>query len=174
VRPIVTFAVLDAGAEDRGVLLVHHTAAAPGASDDVMLGSDAHVPVTEPLPTAAPSVHAVVVVTGHATTSTVWARAVELPATTETVVLVVPAMFPVFVRVTGFVSDVTVDEKVVVIADVPAIDPESLPMVTLDDADAVVVHSAHAALDPPATSTTVSSATRSTRRRRLTVPPASR
>lgn len=174
VRLTFTFVVVDGGADEVGVLRVHQTALAPAASFEDMLGSDAQVPVTEPLPTAAESVHAAVDATGHAMTDTACASAVELPETTETVVEVVPAIDPELVKVTGFVTEVTVDENVVVIALVPVIDADTLPIVTLDAVVAVAVQSAQAALEPPATNTAVRSAASRTRTRRLTGPPASR
>ena len=171
---MTTFEVLDAGAEACGVLRVHHTALAPAARVDVMLGSDAQVPVTDPEPTAAPSVHAAVEPTGQATTSTAPASAAGLSDWGATEVDVVPARLPVFVRVTGFVIDRTESEKVTVIWSVPLIVAASLPIVVLDVAPALVVQSAQAALEPPTTRTVVSSSVTSTRTRRFTVPPASR
>jgi len=167
-----TFVVVDAGADDVGVLRTHHTAAAPAARSEVMLGRDAHVPLTDPVPTAVDAVHAVVDATGHATTEIACASAVELPATTDTVVEVVPAIDPEFVSVTGLVTEVTVDENVVVMSLVPLIDADILPIVVLDDVVPLVVQSAQAAVEPPTTNTTASSAASTTRNRRLTVPPA--
>jgi hypothetical protein len=167
VRVRFTFVVVDAGADAVGVLLVHHTALAPAASFDVMLGSDAQVPLTDPVLTDAASVHTAADATGHATTLIVCARAVELPDTTDTVVVAVPASVPELVRVTGFVIAVTVDENVVVIALVPAIAAPVLPMVTLDAVVPLAVQSAHAADEPPATNTTVRTAASSRRSRRL-------
>jgi hypothetical protein len=132
-----------------------------------MLGNDAHVPRTDPVPTAAESVQAAADATGHATTPTAWARAVELPATTETVVAVVPASVPAFVSVTGFVIDVTVEENVVVMAFVPPTDAPVLPMVTLDAAVPVAVQSAQAADEPTTTNTTLRTAASRTLSRRL-------
>jgi hypothetical protein len=161
-----TFAVAAAGADDCRTLRVHHTADAPAASLPVRLGSDAHVPVTEPLPTAALVVQAVVDVTGHAVTATAFARAVELPDTTDTVVVAVPARVPVLLRVIGFVIEVTVDENVVVSALVPATDPVTVPIVVLAAVVPEALQRAQAALDPPPTNTAVrSTATRSRRRR---------
>jgi hypothetical protein len=83
-------------------------------------------------------------------------------------------MFPEFIRVRGFVIDVTELENVVVRSSAPPMPAASLPIVVLDVAFPVAVHSAHAALEPPTTSARLSIAARSTRTRRLTAPPASR
>jgi hypothetical protein len=167
-----TVVVADAGAEDLRVLRVHQMAEAPAASLDVMLGSDAQVPVTDPLPTAVFVVHAAVEATGHATTVTACASAVELPETTDTVVVAVPAIVPESVSVIGFVTDVTVDEKVVVSALVPAIEAETLPIATLEAVVPDALHSAQAALDPPPTNTAVSSTATTSRSRRFMRRPA--
>jgi hypothetical protein len=169
-----TFAVADGGAEAVIVDRMHHTVAAPGASVVVRLGREAQVPETDPVPTAVVVVHAPVPLTGQAVTCTACARAAELSLVTPTVVAVVPVMLLVFVRVTGAVKDVVVDENVVVIWSVPLIPAASLPTVTLDVAEPVAVQYAQAAVDPPPTK----SATRTTASRRriraVTVPPASR
>jgi hypothetical protein len=169
-----TFVVVDAGADELGVLRVHHTALAPAASFDVMLGSDAQVPETDPVPTEVDAVQADVEATGHATTLTACARAVELPDTTDTVVVAVPASEPEFVRVIGFVIDVTLDENVVVMSLVPLRDAPVLPIVTLEAVVPVALHSAHAAEDPPARNAAVSRTASRARRPRFTRSPASR
>jgi len=174
VRATVTFVVADAGADEVGVLRVHHTALAPAASFDVRLGSDAQVPDTEPVPTAVDVVQADVEATGHATTPTARARAVELPEATDTVVVAVPASEPAFVRVIGFVIDVTDDENVVVMSLVPLSDAPVPPIVTLDAVVPVALQSAHAADEPPATKTRASRSARIARSRRLTESPACR
>lgn len=74
----------------------------------------------------------------------------------------------------GFVTDVTVDEKVVVSALVPAIEAETLPIVTLAAVVPDALHSAQAALDPPPTNTAVSSTATTSRRRRFMRRPAFR
>lgn len=167
VSPMVMLAVLEAGADDVGVLRVHQTALAPAASFDVMLGRDSQVPEIDPVPTAAVVVHAAAEATGHATTLTARARAAELPETTDTVVVLVPASEPAFVSVTGFVIDVTVGENVVVMSLVPLSAAPVLPIVTLDAVVPVADQSAQAADDPPATNATVRTTARSTRKRRF-------
>ncbi|GAA3336670.1 hypothetical protein GCM10017714_00350 [Curtobacterium pusillum] len=167
VRFTCTVVVLDAGADDVGVLRAHQTAPVPAASFDVMLGNEFHVPLTDPVPTAVESVQAVADVTGQAVTVTAWARVVELPETTDTLVVAVPASEPEFVRVIGFVIEVTVDENVVVMALVPLREAPVFPIVTLEAVVPVAVQSAHAAEEPPATNAMVRAAARRTRRRRL-------
>ncbi|AOX66511.1 hypothetical protein BJK06_12825 [Curtobacterium sp. BH-2-1-1] len=167
VRFTFTFAVLEAGADEDGVLRVHQTALARAASFVVMLGSDAQVPETEPVPTEVDAVQAAVPVTGHATTLTACARAVELPDTTETVVVAVPASDPALVRVSGFVVLVTLEENVVVMSLVPVRDAPVFPMVTLEAVVPVALQSAHAADDPPTTNASASSPASTVRSRRL-------
>jgi hypothetical protein len=169
-----TFAVADGGADAVIVDRTHHTVAAPGASVAVRLGREAHVPETDPVPTAVDVVQAAVPLTGHAVTCTACARAVELSVVTCTVVAVVPTMLLLFVRVSGYVTDGVVDEKVVVICSVPLIAAASFPMVTLDDAVPVAVQSAQAAVDPPPTKSATRTTASRRRRRAVTVPPASR
>jgi hypothetical protein len=113
-------------------------------------------------------------VTGQATTVTAFASAVELPDTTETVVVAVPARVPESVRVIGFVVEVTLDENAVVRALVPLIDPATVPTVVLAAVVPDALHSAHAALEVPPTNTAVRSTATRRRRRRFMRRPAFR
>ncbi|BDZ49352.1 hypothetical protein GCM10025867_15930 [Frondihabitans sucicola] len=136
---MLTFVVAEAGADEVGVLRMHQVELAPAARLDPMLGSCAQVPLTEPAPTAAAVVQAAVEATGQALTATACASATELPETTETVVDTVPGVLPVLANVTALVTVVTLDEKVVVMALVPLIVADILPMVTLEAAVAVAL-----------------------------------